>query len=71
MQKEEIIKTVADNIRIERLKKKISQEKLAEMAGITQKYLNLIENAKANPSIMIVISVCKALKIDLNSIYKI
>ena len=41
------------------------------MAGITQKYLNLIENAKANPSIMIVISVCKALKIDLNSIYKI
>ena len=66
MQKEEIIKTVADNIRIERLKKK-----LAEMAGITQKYLNLIENAKANPSIMIVISVCKALKIDLNSIYKI
>ena len=42
MQKEEILQTVADNIRIERLKKKISQEKLAEMAGITQKYLNLI-----------------------------
>ena len=71
MQKEEILQTVADNIRIERLKKKISQEKLAEMAGITQKYLNLIENAKANPSIMIVISVCMALKTDLNSIYKI
>ena len=71
MQKEEILQTVADNIRIERLKKKISQEKLAEMAGITQKYLNLIETAKANPSIMIVISVCRALKIDLNSIYKI
>ncbi len=71
MQKEEILQTVADNIRIERLKKKISQEKLAEMAEITQKYLNLIENAKANPSIMIVISVCRALKTDLNSIYKI
>ena len=71
MQKEEILQTVADNIRIERLKKKISQEKLAEMAGITQKYLNLIENAKANPSIVIVISVCMALKTDLNSIYKI
>ncbi len=71
MQKEEILQTVADNIRIERLKKKISQEKLAEMAGITQKYLNLIENAKANPSIMVVISVCRALKIDLNLIYKI
>ena len=41
------------------------------MAGITQKYLNLIENAKANPSIVIVISVCMALKTDLNSIYKI
>lgn len=71
MQKEEVLQIVADNIRIERLKKKISQEKLAEMSGITQKYLNLIENSKANPSIAIVISVCKALEIDLNTIYKI
>ena len=71
MQKEEILPIVSENIRIERLKKKISQEKLAEMAGITQKYLNLIENAKVNPSIVIVISVCVALKIDLNTIYKI
>ena len=48
MKKQEIIDKISDNIRIERLRKRYSQEKLAEMANITQKYLNLIENKKAN-----------------------
>ena len=44
--KENILRTVADNIRIERLRKRLSQEKLAEMSGITQKYLNFIDFIK-------------------------
>lgn len=71
MDKEEILSEFAENIRIERLKQKLSQEKLAEKAGITQKYLNLIENHKANPSIVIVVNICKVLNIDLNTAYKI
>ena len=62
---------VADNIRIERLRKRYSQEKLAEEVGISTKYLNMVENKKANPSIIIVIKICKILNIDLNTIYKI
>lgn len=62
---------IADNIRIERLKKRISQEELAEKAGISTKYMNMIENRKANPTILIIVKICAALKITLKEIYNI
>ena len=68
MNEKEILAKIVENIRIERLRKKLTQEKLAEEVGITQKYVNLIENGKANPSIIIVVKICNALKIDLNSL---
>ena len=46
MDKEQILNKISENIRIERLKKRYSQEKLSDMADITQKYLNYIENKK-------------------------
>lgn len=68
MDKDKILTKVAENIRLARLKKHYTQEQLAEMANITQKYLNLIENKKANPSIVIIVNLCEALNIELNSI---
>lgn len=66
-----ILKTIADNIRIERLRKRLSQEKLAEIVGISTKYLNMIENNKTNPTIVIVVKICNTLKIDLNTLIKL
>lgn len=65
----EILQIVADNIRIERLRKRISQEKLAEHVGISTKYLNMIENKKANPTIVVVIKICQTLDITLETIF--
>ena len=70
MDDKKILEQFSDNIRLERLRKRLSQEKLAEMVDISTKYLNMIENRKANPTIVIVIKICMALNIDLNSIYK-
>lgn len=64
-----ILDQVSDNIRIARLQKRISQEKLAEMVDISTKYLNMIENRKANPTIVIVVKICNALGVELNSIW--
>lgn len=64
MDKEHILKTISENIRIERLKKKYTQEYLAEKAGITQKYLNMIEKSKVNPSSTILVNICIALEVD-------
>ncbi len=66
-----ILEAVSDNIRLFRLKNRMTQEELAVMVGISTKYLNMIENKKSNPSITIVVKICKALNIDLNSIYLI
>lgn len=68
MEKKEIIKRVAENIRIERVRKKLSQDKLAEKAGISTKYLNSIENEKVNPSITVVVQLCLALEINLDKL---
>lgn len=64
-----ILDKVSDNIRLARLQRRISQEKLAEMVDISTKYLNMIENRKANPTIVIVIKICIALGIELNAVY--
>ena len=47
MDDKNILEKVSDNIRLARLQKRISQEKLAEMVDISTKYLNMIENRKA------------------------
>ncbi len=67
MDDKQILNNVSDNIRMARLQRRISQEKFAER--VDTKYLNMIENRKANPTIVIVIRICKALGIDLNTIY--
>ena len=55
MDDKEILDSISDNLRILRLQKRISQDELAERAGISTKYLNMIENRKANPTILVVI----------------
>ena len=70
MDKIDIIKQVAEAIRMERFRQRLSQEKLAEMAGISTKYLNSIENEKVNPSITIVVQLCDVLNLQLNQLIK-
>ena len=69
MDDKNILEKVSDTIRLARLQKRISQEKLAEMVDISTKYLNMIENRKANPTIVIVVKICKALNIELSAIW--
>ncbi|AOR38821.1 hypothetical protein BHV42_06170 [Candidatus Melainabacteria bacterium MEL.A1] len=69
MDDKNILEKVSDNIRLARLQKRISQEKLAEMVDISTKYLNMIENRKANPTIVIVVKICKVLNIELSAIW--
>ena len=71
MDDNEILQIIADNIRLERLRKRLSQEKLAEQVGISTKYLNMIENRKANPTIVIVVKICIVLNLSLDVIYPI
>ncbi len=66
LSKEEIVKKLARNIRIERARKNLSQEYLAEKADITQQHLYRIENEKVSPTIHVVANIAVALDVDLN-----
>ncbi len=68
MDKETIIKNFSTNIRVERVRKKLKQEKLAEMADITPEYLARIEAGKYNPSLAVVVNLAEALEISIDKL---
>lgn len=62
---------LAKNMRIERARLNISQLKLAELADVSLDTINLIERAVGNPKLSTVISIAKALNVDLNTLIKL
>lgn len=68
LEKEFVLKVLAENIRIERARKKISQEYLAELVNITPQHLYRIENEKVCPTILIVANIAKSLGVPLDSL---
>jgi len=53
---------IANNIRMKRLSKNLSIEKLADMAGITPAFLGNIERREKKPSMKTIMKIAKALK---------
>ena len=65
--KEEIanqIKHIAQRLREEREKQRISQMELSFKAGLSQNQVNYIETGKRAPNLYTVLSICKALEIS-------
>lgn len=71
LNKEETLKTLAENIRVERARKRISQELLAEKADITPQHLYRIENERVCPTIFVVANIAKALDVTLDQLLPI
>ncbi len=49
-----MLKAIGKNIRNLRLKRKMTQEQVAEMAGINPKYLGEIERGEKNPTVVVI-----------------
>ena len=65
---QQIKQNIASNIRQYRAKKKISQEKLSELTGISQQHISNIENEQVNPSIELLLKIADALDVTLNDL---
>ncbi len=52
-----------------RKRQKISQEKLAEKAGIHRTYMGKIERGESNPPVQTVNKIAKALKVSLSELF--
>ena len=62
---------LSKNMRIERARLNISQLQLAEMADVSLETINLIERGAVKPRLCTIISIAKALHVDLNTLIKI
>ena len=71
MDREEVIKIFAENLRAERARKQFSQEKLAEMADITPEYLARIEKEKYSPSLVVIVNLAIALGVSVDKLIPI
>ena len=67
---EEVMKMFGTNVYEQRIAKGYTQEFLAEEAGISQVQIARIESGKLNTSISTVVSIAKALKIDVGELFK-
>ncbi len=68
MDREEIIRIFAGNLRAERARKKFSQEYLAEKADITPEYLARVEHEKYSPSLVVIAKLALALGVSVDKL---
>ena len=63
-------KILGNNIKAYRTAKGWSQEELAHLAGMTPAHLGHIERGEGNPTLLTLLSISKALQIDLSELVK-
>ncbi len=66
--KSQVLKNFGDKVRQERAKKNLSQEGLADLAGVHRTYIGMIERAEKNITLENIEKIAKALKIKISSL---
>lgn len=64
----QILKLFGKRVREERLKRRLSQEKLAEIAKLHRTYIGMIERGEKNITLENIKKVAKALKISVSKL---
>ena len=64
----EFRKTIALNIKIARVKRDFTQERLAELSEISTKHITKIENEKVTPSAYLLYKIAQALKVSMDKL---
>jgi transcriptional regulator with XRE-family HTH domain len=64
-----ILRPLGDQLRRLRLERQLSQERLAELAGLNYKYIGRIELAKADPGADVLVRLARALVIPVGEIF--
>ena len=56
-------------MKIARIEKDLSQEKLAELIGVTRQTISMIESGNYNPTLNLCIDLCRALGKTLDELF--
>lgn len=62
------MKKFGKNVKLERIKKDLTREQLAEIMGVSVNYLSNIELGKANMSLAKVLELAQFLQTDVNNL---
>lgn len=68
MNKKELLKRFGKNVKIERIKKDLTQEMLAEIMDVSQNYIASIECGNANMSLAKILELSNFLKVDISNL---
>ena len=68
MDKSELLKNFGKNVKIERIKKDLTQEQFAEILGVSTNYVACVENGRQNMSLGKILELSHALLIDINKL---
>ena len=68
MNKAELLKRFGKNVKLERVKKDLTQEQLAEIMNVSQNYLSSVELGKENMSLAKVLGLAEYLKTDIENL---
>ena len=68
MNKQELLKIFGKNVKIERIKKDLTQEQLSEIMGVSQNYVANIEGGKANMSLGKILELANYIGVDINQL---
>lgn len=69
MSSRNIKKIFGEKIKLVRKQKDLTQEELADKAGLHPTYIGQIERGKRNPSLENIYKIQKALKVDIGDIF--
>lgn len=68
-EKIQVLKQFGNKVREERLEKGLSQEELAEKAGVHRTYVGMIERAEKNITLKNIQKVAKALDLPISDLF--
>jgi putative transcriptional regulator len=60
-----------NTLKIQRAKKNLTQEQLAELVGVTRKTINTIENRKFIPSTYLALKLAEVLDVTVEELFQI
>ena len=71
MDDKELFRTIAINIKLKRLIKQITQAELAEMVGVHEKYIGVIEAGKQNVTLKTLNKIANSLDIEITKLFEL
>ena len=64
-----LLKQLGLSIKLARVRKGLSQEELAELAGLHRTYIGMVERAERNITVINLVQIAKALDVSLDKLF--